>query len=125
MHKCRTCLLEKELTDFHKNLSYATGHATRCKVCANAWSKEHRETHPAKLRAKKYGIDEITMSKMLEIKHCALCGESHSKMVIDHCHTTGKVRGVLCDPCNVGLGHFRDDIERLKNAINYLEMTSG
>lgn len=40
---------------------------------------------------------------------------------IDHCHATGKVRGLLCNECNKGLGCFKDNIESLKNAINYLE----
>ena len=40
--------------------------------------------------------------------------------VLDHCHDSDKIRGVLCGPCNLGLGFFRDDIERLKSAIEYL-----
>ncbi len=40
---------------------------------------------------------------------------------IDHCHKTGKIRGLLCNECNKGLGCFKDDIEFLKQAINYLE----
>jgi hypothetical protein len=52
---------------------------------------------------------------------CAIC-ESHIKHPhIDHCHKTNKRRGVLCSACNHGLGHFRDDIVRMKKAIKYLE----
>lgn len=44
------------------------------------------------------------------------------KACIDHCHTTGKVRGILCIPCNSGIGMFRDKIETLKSAIEYLKI---
>lgn len=39
---------------------------------------------------------------------------------IDHCHTSGKVRGILCSACNLGLGHFKDNKTALRRAINYL-----
>lgn len=44
-----------------------------------------------------------------------------SKLVVDHCHDTGIVRGLLCHNCNRALGLFKDKIEVLKNAIKYLE----
>lgn len=40
---------------------------------------------------------------------------------VDHCHKTGKVRGILCRSCNLGIGHFKDNIETIKNAAKYLE----
>jgi hypothetical protein len=50
---------------------------------------------------------------------CAICGSLFDE-VIDHDHITGKIRGLLCRSCNVGLGFFKDDTERLQNAIDYL-----
>lgn len=50
---------------------------------------------------------------------CDLCGDE-TRPNIDHCHATGKVRGVLCAPCNKGLGLFQDSPERLTKAIAYL-----
>ncbi|MFC2065070.1 endonuclease VII domain-containing protein [Chloroflexota bacterium] len=44
-----------------------------------------------------------------------------SKVVLDHDHDSGRVRGWICDSCNTGLGRFKDDVELLKSAINYLE----
>ena len=57
---------------------------------------------------------------------CAICKSDNNKntrtnkMFVDHCHETGKVRGLLCSKCNHGLGHFNDDTDLLKQAIRYL-----
>lgn len=60
---------------------------------------------------------------------CAVCKkhqtEVKKRLGADHDHTTGKIRGLLCDPCNRGLGLFKDNIELLLAAINYLEATKG
>lgn len=57
---------------------------------------------------------------------CAICGtdripKGKKMLFVDHCHKTNKVRGILCHNCNMGLGHFMDNVESLKNAIAYLE----
>jgi hypothetical protein len=57
---------------------------------------------------------------------CAICGTTEfsysrgKKPHIDHCHETGKVRGLLCGHCNIGIGQFFDNISLLENAITYL-----
>jgi len=51
---------------------------------------------------------------------CAVCGKK-KRLVVDHNHKTGKVRGLLCDKCNSGLGLFDDNAKRLSQAINYLK----
>jgi hypothetical protein len=56
---------------------------------------------------------------------CAICGASEGyggkRLAIDHNHTTGAVRGILCDRCNLALGKFKDDPQIIKNAVEYLE----
>lgn len=52
-----------------------------------------------------------------------MCGREDGKLVIDHHHDTGRVRGVLCNDCNVALGLLREDVERMKNLIRYTEET--
>ena len=54
---------------------------------------------------------------------CKICGgiSNGKRLSIDHDHQTGKIRGLLCDNCNFGLGWFKDNIEVLKRAISYLE----
>lgn len=61
-------------------------------------------------------------------KHaCAICkyefgaDSQIQRPHIDHCHTTGKVRGLLCMNCNIGIGHFQDDPAIIYNALVYLE----
>jgi hypothetical protein len=62
---------------------------------------------------------------------CAICNKTESQLKkksskvkmlsVDHCHLTGKIRGLLCHQCNTGLGHFKDSIDILQKAIMYLK----
>jgi hypothetical protein len=76
---------------------------------------------------KKFGITLEDYNQMFAEQEgcCLICGihqaEVKERFAVDHCHTTGKVRGLLCSHCNLGLGHFRDNIESLAKAIAYLE----
>ena len=56
---------------------------------------------------------------------CDICGKAYVKADVDHCHTTGKFRGLLCGECNKGLGLFYDNIDTLNRAIKYLEIFNG
>jgi len=77
----------------------------------------------------KYGIDVAQYDEMLKQSNgsCWICGSSKpkdksiSRLVVDHCHNTKKVRGVLCSACNKGLGLFEDSIDILEKAIQYLK----
>lgn len=58
---------------------------------------------------------------------CNICGAldgggRHGNLHVDHCHTTGRVRGVLCNQCNTGIGKFKDDPDLLRKAASYLEV---
>lgn len=75
---------------------------------------------------KNYGITLEDKNKMFSDQEncCAICGSETSKskraFCVDHCHTTGLIRGILCNSCNRGLGFFEDSIDSLESAIKYL-----
>ena len=76
---------------------------------------------------REYGLTINDYEDMVKAQsnQCAIClapgeAERNRKLVIDHCHASGKVRGLLCNKCNLLLGHANDTIERLERAILYL-----
>lgn len=79
-------------------------------------------------RQKKYGVSPAWVDMTLKDQEgkCAICGVAmtgeNRKLVphVDHCHDTGLVRGLLCQSCNVGLGRFEDNVDRLEAALRYL-----
>lgn len=76
-------------------------------------------------RLRKYGLTEDEYDFIFEQQggSCKLCSFKPRirNLAIDHDHRTGKVRGLLCNECNLGLGKFKDDPELLKEAAKYLE----
>lgn len=68
--------------------------------------------------------DELLIYIKVTIIECIICG-SDETLVVDHDHKTGKIRGMLCNHCNRGLGHFRDDPELLEFAAIYLREMSA
>lgn len=77
----------------------------------------------------KYGLTPEDVVAMLNSQErlCALCGTDdpgkHPGWVVDHCHRTKKVRGILCSPCNISLRKGRDTIEHLEKALAYIKRT--
>jgi hypothetical protein len=76
-----------------------------------------------------YGIEPGWYEKTFEAQcgKCAICGRNNSgrsnskRFCVDHNHTTGEVRGLLCHPCNSGMGKLKDSISLLQSAIHYLQ----
>jgi len=107
---------------------------------ANPLTPEEVKAHNAKYERsrrssglqKKYGITLEDYEQMLEEQNgcCAICGvdnpqcAGHVNLSVDHCHETGKVRGLLCGPCNSTLGRFEPDLEVLKKVLEYLVNTT-
>ena len=88
-------------------------------------------THAKNLRRLRWtGLTIDEYDKMLENQQgkCAICGGGREKQKysfsVDHCHATGKIRGILCSNCNAGLGFFKDNPQSLTNALTYL-ISSG
>jgi len=68
-----------------------------------------------------YGITPEDYNNILKSQDgkCKIC-KSSNKLHLDHCHSTGKVRGILCQSCNHGLGNFKDNLDLMKKGIEYL-----
>jgi len=79
---------------------------------------EHKKT----TRYKNYNITKQEFEEMKAKQNgmCAICGRENNNLVIDHNHKTGKVRGLLCTACNVGIGLLQDSVDILTIAIKYI-----
>lgn len=117
---CSFCHLYKDFSNFNTNLNGKL--KSRCKECQKTYNAKY---HKNILRFDRYGITKDTFNKMFSEQDykCKICkikiDEKSSH--IDHCHTSGNVRGILCEKCNKGLGQFDDNVEFLTNAIKYLK----
>lgn len=90
-------------------------------VSAKKCHEKNPEKHKNSVLKSKFNISLEDFKNLILIQNnkCKICSKE-SKLVIDHNHTNGKIRGLLCDSCNKGLGFFKDKIESLSSAINYL-----
>lgn len=81
------------------------------------------ERHRDYVLRSRYGISKSDYLDLLESQNysCAICGSAATKTLdVDHDHTTGKVRGLLCNNCNRGIGHLKDSPQILLKAVEYL-----
>lgn len=124
---------EKDIAKFYvdKNGHRSTKVCSEChKVqCKERWHAR-TETDRQASRAYKYGITPEKFLEMLAEQDgkCKICGiepTTQRGLHVDHCHTTGVVRGLLCHGCNVALGSMRDDPEILLKAVEYLRSHHG
>ncbi|MGQ5638807.1 endonuclease VII domain-containing protein [Streptomyces sp. EWL5.16] len=117
-HKfCRSCGEVKPHSEWHRNATASDGLATSCKACRAA---KGRAGH----LKRNYGLTEAERDAMIASQYglCAICLQA-PPVHVDHCHNTGRVRGVLCFNCNSAIGKLRDDPEAARRAAAYLEGT--
>jgi len=112
---CSRCCRDLPFSSYPVDKRYTLGYNTTCWECHTL---------------RQYGITVLDYYAMYEEQagRCRLCGLERTgsrpdrrPLDVDHNHTTGKVRGLLCGPCNRGLGFFGDSIEGLQRAIDYLK----
>lgn len=100
-----------------------------CKDCyqSDEEKEKRKQISAANNKLKRYNITigEYHTRAARQCNRCAICGEFREMLHVDHNHTTGDVRGLLCPNCNKGLGFFKDDVTRLWNAIAYIEITKS
>ena len=139
---CSKCGEDKPLSEFYGPRQYY------CKVCSKQYASAWAKKNPDKTRAwgKKYHATNPEASHREQLMHhygmriedynqllhkqggvCAVCGSlpilekgRRRRLAVDHDHSTGEIRGLLCGLCNRGLGQFRDSSEILEKAIRYL-----
>lgn len=129
---CSTCDVEKPLTSehFHRRPG---GFNSVCKPCKVEYNREYRkkqwEEHggnPYKHKQREYQLRHKYGLKPEDIPDaCQLCGTKGSntrqEICVDHCHTSGRVRGFLCHDCNLAIGKAQDDPNLLRRMADYLE----
>lgn len=138
MKTCTSCKEIKPFSFFHKGINYKDGYRSKCKPCVSVYHKKRNKNPEVKERARansyktKYGITTNQYDEMLKQQNgvCKICGSAESKrgdhrLMVDHDHVTGEVRGLLCNPCNAAIGLLGDNISTLQNAINYLSTTTN
>lgn len=125
--KCRKCTAVKLESEFNIDKYQLDGLKEICRDCHKAKNKKQRQANPEKtaqyLRKSrfktKYGltVDQFNLLSEKQSHKCAIC-DGKVKLVVDHCHTTGTIRGLLCKPCNGALGMVKENpfiIERLSD----------
>lgn len=101
--------------------------AQPCKnKCGNMTSSKRRAACYDCRKLAHFGITMVDYNRMLKEQNgvCAICFKEcgrHLRLSVDHCHKTGKVRGLLCMRCNLALGALDDNVDRMRMALKYME----
>lgn len=147
---CTKCGVDQPLTHYYPHKGMSDGLKKECKTCRGEYSREYyqknaervkaasrlwRERNPDKVEAQrrvsrernlnilyKYGLSQVQFEQMVldQNGRCKIC-ERAKKLVVDHNHDTGEVRGLLCHGCNTGLARV-ENVEFRERALAYLEV---
>lgn len=134
MKVCTKCDKEKHLNEFRLRVGRKNGSRhSWCKSCVYESNKARTVDQEKNYKLKyNFGISLIEYNRMLAEQNyvCKICGSPETaksnvggikSLAVDHCHTTGKIRGLLCQDCNVGIGKLKDNPILLQKAIDYLK----
>lgn len=132
--RCGRCKETKPRDEFQRDRSQPDGLQYRCRPCCSAVSQVYRAKHGydadlrrVRLLKYKYGLTPEDFDAMWARQSglCAICLSSLARSsrghCIDHNHSTGDVRALLCHPCNKGIGHLKDSPDVLLRAADYLK----
>lgn len=120
MKECSQCKKIKDYSCFNKEERNTDGYTGSCKDCRNLNRRGKRSLEGRKYRAKQYGLTLEEYEDYFDNASCGICGIKEN-LCLDHNHSTGEIRGVLCKNCNSGLGYLQDNIELLSAAQEWLE----
>ncbi len=148
MKLCTKCSLTKHLSDFCKDSQKKDGVYSSCKDCCSLkdrkrdkrkksnYDRYYRKSLGWKKVANQLKVEFSFLETLHEVQEglCAICKNPETslgstkikakRLAVDHDHITGKIRGLLCQRCNCGLGSFKDNPDLLKGAIEYLRRAS-
>ena len=137
MKKCSKCKEIKSLLEFHnRKATSGDGLQYHCRVCQLVIQRKRNACHPKKVQKERkkshlrssYGITLEEYQAMFDkqLNKCGICAIEHTNttggLFVDHNHTTGKVRGLLCKKCNTAIGLLNDDPLTIDNAKLYVEL---
>jgi hypothetical protein len=133
--ECNKCNCVKKLDEYYFKVNKKTNtkyYQSFCKKCQSRYN--YKQDKDLKLK-KAYGISLDEYNELLSKQNgkCAICGVDNNgkyrnksrALAVDHCHTTGKIRGLLCSDCNTGIGLLKDNVNFLQYAIKYLNKTKN
>ena len=118
--RCTRCKEEKPISEFHQDSATPDGYKYWCKSCRT-------ETRKFESYMALYGLskEDYLLLKKEQNNSCALCGRHEDMvkrgLVVDHDHTTGELRGLLCNDCNTSLGKLGDNEVGLTRALRYVK----
>lgn len=131
--RCRSCNVTKPYDDFPPSNNLVHTRSPTCHACTTSKKNLARRVGRslAQLRLRGLTPDAYLAMRAAQEDCCAICKKHESslhhmrgtwkRLVIDHDHSTGMVRGLLCNSCNKAIGLFHDSIPTLRNAIRYLQ----
>lgn len=117
-----------------RNIEWRKNNPERYRKSVAEWRVRNPEYESSLKLKSRYGITPEQYTELFSKQNgcCAICKQPESarhnysnkvqQLAVDHCHSTGKVRGLLCQDCNRGIAKFHDDVSRLQSAINYLTL---
>lgn len=127
--RCPNCQEFKSLDSFFKDNSKPSKLSCYCKECGKKRFRSDPTTAKKAHYKKQYGITLEDYNTLFNNQngHCAICNLHQSELsralAVDHCHITGKIRGLLCSNCNTSLGLLKDSVLNFEKAIKYLTKT--
>lgn len=132
--QCPSCLEYKDLTGFRPRKWSKNGYESYCQVCLRLKKKQKRESIESKLERRRFDLytkyrllpEDFTRMFHSQGGRCPICLRTldefdYRRTVVDHCHASSTVRGLLCTSCNSSLGKFGDSPEVLQRAIDYIQ----
>lgn len=135
MKECSKCKQYRSYDEFYiRGDKKGCGYQSHCRVCVRSKRAEYVKKNPDKIKnlelKRSFGITLDQYNEMFANQRgcCSICNrhqKEYSKTFhADHCHATNRIRSLLCEHCNYGLGKFRDDPVVLQRAIDYLKKHS-